>query len=53
VVVVEGGRAVTTPVRIGHINDEFAEVLGGLAQGQQVILNPSRALRDRKRVKSR
>jgi HlyD family secretion protein len=53
VVVVEGGRARTVPVRIGHINDEFAEVLGGLREGQTVILNPSRAVRDRKRVKGR
>lgn len=38
---------------IGHINDEFGEVLDGLAEGQQVVLNPGNALADGTRIKPR
>lgn len=47
------GRARITRVRIGHINDEFAEVLGGLAAGQTVILNPGSQVADGRRVSPR
>lgn len=48
-----GGRAVLRPVRIGQINDEWAEVLAGLAPGDQVIANPSPSLTDNTRIKPR
>lgn len=50
---VTGGRAVLRPVRIGQINDEWAEVLAGLAPGDQVIANPSPSLTDNTRIKPR
>jgi HlyD family secretion protein len=40
-------------VRIGHLNDEFAEVLGGLAAGDTVVVNPSNALGDGARIRAR
>lgn len=48
-----GGRAVLRPVRIGQINDEWAEVLAGLAPGDQVIATPSPSLTDNTRIKPR
>ncbi|MCB5425955.1 efflux RND transporter periplasmic adaptor subunit [Altererythrobacter sp. CC-YST694] len=53
VYVVAGGRAVATTVRIGQINDEWGEVLSGLANGQAVVLNPSPSLKDGARVTAR
>lgn len=50
---VENGRARERAIKIGHINDEFGEVLEGLAEDQMVILNPGTALSDGKRIKSR
>jgi HlyD family secretion protein len=50
---VEGGRARERAVKIDHINDEFAEVLQGLADGARVVLNPANDLRNGQRVKSR
>ncbi|MCX6970148.1 MAG: HlyD family efflux transporter periplasmic adaptor subunit [Verrucomicrobia bacterium] len=38
--VVAGGRAKLTKVSIGHTNGISAEVLGGLSEGQRVILHP-------------
>jgi hypothetical protein len=35
------------------MNEEFAEVLGGLKAGETVVLNPSSAIIDGKRVSSR
>ena len=35
------GRAVATAVDIDHRNDQFAEVLSGLAAGDAVVLHPS------------
>lgn len=35
------GRAQSRPVRIGRMNDEVAEVLGGLSAGDRVILHPT------------
>jgi len=51
--VVNGSRARERVVKIGHINDEYAEVLDGLAESQVVIVNPGNALADRQRVKVR
>lgn len=51
--VIEAGRARAAEVRIGHINDEFGEVLAGLAAGQRVVLNPGSVVTDGSRVKPR
>jgi len=53
VFVIEGGRARERRVTIEHINDEFGEIVGGLSEGQIVILNPGNALAEGKRVKPR
>lgn len=41
VFVVEGDRLKRAAIEIDHINDETAEVTGGLAAGQRVVLHPS------------
>lgn len=53
VFVLESGRAREREVKIGHVNDEFGEVLDGLAEGDRVILNPGGQVSDAKRVKAR
>jgi HlyD family secretion protein len=50
VFVIEGGKASRRPVKIGHRNQAEAEVLDGLAAGEQVILHPSNQLREGIRV---
>lgn len=50
---VEGGRVRERAVRIGHLNDDEAEVLSGLRDGDKVVLNPGKALSDGERVKPR
>jgi HlyD family secretion protein len=49
----EGGKAKLAPVRIGRMNDETAEVKGGLNKGAQVILHPSEKITDGSRVTRR
>jgi HlyD family secretion protein len=49
----EDGRARERAVRLGHLNDEHAEVLGGLRQGDDVIVNPANSLRDGARISPR
>jgi len=49
----ENGRARRREVRIGHRNQTEAEVLGGIALGEQVILHPSNELLDAARVRTR
>ena len=39
-------RAVQTPLEVGHRNGEFAEVTGGLAGGEEVVLHPSDRVSD-------
>ena len=51
--VVTGGRAHLQVVRIGHHNDNDAEVLDGLAPGDEVILHPPDNLSDGARVRPR
>ncbi|GGD88077.1 membrane protein [Tsuneonella deserti] len=51
--VLDGGRARQREVRIGHINEDFAEVLGGLKQGDRVVLNPGSSIEDGSRVTAR
>lgn len=53
VFVANDGRARERAVGIGHINDEFAEVMEGLRDGDKVVLNPGNTLRDGDRIKAR
>jgi HlyD family secretion protein len=48
--VVDGGRARSRVLDIGHRNDETAEVLSGARAGEKVILHPSDAVADGVRV---
>ncbi|TIX50711.1 efflux RND transporter periplasmic adaptor subunit [Alteraurantiacibacter aquimixticola] len=49
----DGGRARERAVSLGLINDEHAEVLDGLAQGDTVVLNPGNMLEDGMRISRR
>ena len=51
--VVEDGRARRRDVRIGHVGGADAEVLGGLREGETIVLFPSDKLRDGERVRAR
>ncbi len=53
VFVIEHGRAVERTVSLGHLNDEYGEVLDGLLKGEVVILNPGGTLADGIRVEAR
>lgn len=53
VLVVTAGRAREHALKIGRLNDEFGQVLAGLAAGDEVIVNPGNALRDGARVRAR
>ena len=53
VYVVEGGRARTHAVQIGHRTSGYVEVTGGLPVGAPVVLFPSDNIRDGVRVRSR
>lgn len=53
VFVVSGGRARERAVRIDHVNDEFGEVMSGLAPDEAVVLNPGTTIKDGTRVKPR
>ncbi|MCL6503258.1 MAG: HlyD family efflux transporter periplasmic adaptor subunit [Pirellulales bacterium] len=48
---VRDGRARLTPIHVGLINDEHAEVLSGLQEGELVVLAPEATLSDRDRVR--
>jgi HlyD family secretion protein len=52
VFVIAGGRARRRPVKLGHRNQAEVEVLGGLTDGEQVILHPSNQLSDGARVRA-
>jgi HlyD family secretion protein len=41
------------PVKIGRMNDERAELLGGLKKGASVILHPSEKITHQARVEPR
>ncbi len=47
------GRARERAVTLGHINDEFGEVLSGLSEGEAVVLNPGNMLSDGGRIAAR
>lgn len=53
VFVLDAGRARDRAVRIGHLNDDFGEVISGLDEGAIVVLNPAGSLRDRARARPR
>ena len=53
VFVVREGKAVRRTVGIGHRSAEAAEVLGGLAEGDEVILFPSDQIEEGVQVRSR
>ena len=53
VFVAGSGSAELRAVKVGHINDEFAEVLDGLAKNETVVLNPGNALSDGMRIAPR
>jgi HlyD family secretion protein len=53
VFVVRDGRARTAAVQIGHRNARTAEVLSGLAPGDEVVLHPSDRIADGVRVAQR
>jgi HlyD family secretion protein len=52
VFVVEQGRARRRSVQVGHRNQTEAEILSGLADGDEVILHPSNQLTDDVRVRA-
>lgn len=47
---VDNGRARLTRVKIGHRNAEMAEIQGGLAAGDRVVLHPSDRVADAVRI---
>jgi HlyD family secretion protein len=53
VFVVEGGRALRRPVKLGRIGGAAAQVLDGVAAGAVVVVFPSDQVRDGVRVTSR
>ena len=53
VFVVSGGRAVLTPVEIGHNNGIQAEIVSGLEAGESIILYPGARIEDGARVEQR
>lgn len=53
VFLIEEGRAILRKVEIGRSNDEYAEVLSGLVEGDRVIIYPTDRVLQRVRVKAR
>lgn len=53
VFVLRDGRVKQTAVEIGHMNDEVAEVLGGVAAGDTVVVHPADTLADGARAETR
>ena len=53
VFVAEAGRAGERAITIDHINDEYAQVIEGLSEGEQVVLNPGNTLEDGARIEPR
>ena len=47
---VEGGRAALRPIEVGERNAQEAQVLSGLAPGEQVVVYPSDSLSDGSKV---
>lgn len=53
VFVAESGRARLKQIKIGHRNGQTAEVISGIAEGQEVLVHPDDAVRDGARIKPR
>jgi HlyD family secretion protein len=53
VYVASGGRARLTPVEIGHLTAQEAEVIGGVDAGAQVIVHPGDLIADGVRIRAR
>lgn len=51
--VLENGRLFDRELRIGHLNQDYAEVLTGVRAGEAVILNPPRSLKPGMRARPR
>jgi HlyD family secretion protein len=49
----ENGRARERAIRIGQLNDEFSEVLAGLRENEEVVVNPPNSLQDGARIRGR
>ncbi len=47
----EGGRACLRRLQVGHRNEREAEILGGLNEGERVILYPGERIREGQRVR--
>ncbi|UCH73923.1 MAG: HlyD family efflux transporter periplasmic adaptor subunit [Rhodospirillales bacterium] len=50
VFVADGGRAHLRHIEVGHASHRFAEIIGGLSQGDRVVLHPSDLISDGVRV---
>jgi HlyD family secretion protein len=50
---VRDGRTQVVPIRIGHRNNRFAEVISGLSVGDRVVLHPSDRVSEGTRVAER
>ncbi|TRD11634.1 efflux RND transporter periplasmic adaptor subunit [Erythrobacter insulae] len=50
---IENGRARAATVKLGQFNDAHAQLLSGLDEGAEVIVNPSSAITDGSRVSPR
>lgn len=53
VLVNDGGRARPRKVRIGRINSDYAQVLGGLDEGEAVVLGPGGRVAEGSRIRQR
>jgi HlyD family secretion protein len=49
----EKGRAKLKPVELGLMNDRFAEIRGGLREGEDVVLFPAETIREGTKLKRR
>jgi len=50
---VRDGRAHVVPVKVGHRNNQKAEIVDGLSEGSQVVVHPSDRVKDGARVAER
>jgi HlyD family secretion protein len=53
VFLVQGGRAIRREIEIGHRNETATEILGGLSEGDEVVLHPPNQLSEGLRVRTK
>jgi HlyD family secretion protein len=53
VFVLEGGRVRERPVEVGRNNGVDAEILGGLTEGERIVVHPPESLREGRSVRER